>query len=74
MVKETIIKKFGTLNKFCDAKHNELTISRTHLYKLLNGIERNPSIGTLVNLSELTGIPLTDICDEFAKLYKERSK
>lgn len=71
MVREKIEAKFGTLNNFCEKKHGEMLVSRTHLYKLLTGSEINPTIGTLVNLSELTGIPLCEICEEFAQTYKE---
>lgn len=72
-VKERIEKEFGSLNKFVDQNYYNLGISRTYLYALLNKDRGcNPSIGTLVKLSEVTNIPEEDIFREYSVRYRNQ--
>jgi hypothetical protein len=68
-LKELVEQKFGTINKFVDVVHNFTTISRTHLYKLINIEVENPGYKTLLEFSTISGIPLQKILE----LYKEKS-
>lgn len=65
-IKKKITDEYGTINKFADAVAGKMKMSRTHLYKLINKSDVNPTIETLKELSFLTGIPLEEILDEFS--------
>lgn len=67
-LKELIEQKFGTINKFVDVVAKFTSISRTHLYKLINMEVENPGYKTLLEFSNISGIPLEKILE----LYKEK--
>lgn len=70
-IKSHIIEQHGTINKFLDANQQRMTTSRTHMYKLINMVDANPTISTMKELAELTGLSMEEITHEFSS-YRHR--
>lgn len=71
-IKEKIEKEFGSINRFVDMHYAKMGISRTYLYELLNNQECNPTICTLIRLSNITNIPVEELFDEYHMRYRNR--
>lgn len=71
-VKETIEKQYGSINKFIDAVADKMSVSRTHMYKLIQNKDVNPTIDTLIELSELTNIPMEEIMNEYRNRHRDK--
>lgn len=71
-VKQHILEQYKTINKFVEAVHPRMKMSRTHLYKLINKEDVNPTMSSLIELSELTEIPLEDILNEYSLRYRDK--
>ena len=52
-IKDIVIERYGSINNFIDKNYTKLKTSRTHMYKLLNGENVNPTVETLVELAAL---------------------
>ena len=70
-IKQVILAKYKTVNQFVEAVAPRMSMSRTHLYKLINKEDVNPTMASLVELSELTEIPLGDILNEYSMRYRD---
>lgn len=70
LIKETIIKKYGSTNKFVDAHYKESGISRTHLYQLVNYNINNPGVKTLERLATLLELPKEDVINDYLIGYR----
>ena len=71
-VKEKIVEQYGSINKFIDAVADKMSMSRTHMYKLIQNRNVNPTIDTLIELSELTNIPMEEIMNEYRNRHRDR--
>lgn len=71
-IKQKIIAKYGSVNKFVEEVCPDMAISRTHLYKLLNGVDTNPTIETLMELAKLTDTPLEEVTNAYSLRYRDR--
>lgn len=71
-VKERIVEQHGSINKFIDSVADKMTVSRTHMYKLIQNKNVNPTIDTLIELSELTNIPMEEIMNEYRNRHRDR--
>lgn len=74
IIEETIKSKFGTINNFVDKNYTKLTMSRTHVYKLLNFEIKNPGIQTLHELAQLLELPTEEVVDAYLIGYRNRWK
>ena len=70
-VKEKIIAEYGTINNFVEKRHSELTISRTHLYKLIEHKVKNPTVQTLSKLALLLNMKKEDVIAEYCDAPEE---
>ena len=69
-VKEIIVEKYGSINKFLDVKtveyKGELPLSRQQIYNLIAHGTDNPGIKTLNMLSDMIGIDRQIIYKEYS--------
>jgi len=72
IIEETIKTKFGTINNFVDKNYQELPMSRTHVYKLLNFEIQNPGIQTLSALAKLLELPTEDVINAYLAGHRDR--
>lgn len=72
IIEETIKTKFGTINNFVDKNYQELPMSRTHVYKLLNFEIQNPGIQTLSALAKLLELPTEDVINAYLAGHRNR--
>ncbi len=70
-IKSSVEERYGSINKFIEEKASQMRMSRTHMYKLLNGEDVNPTLETLRELAELTEIPIGDILNEYSMRYRD---
>ena len=67
-IKAKIEEKYGTVNKFLDENHHKLTISRTHLYKLIsNDDDVNPTLKTLLEIADILNLNEADVIKVYVK-------
>lgn len=67
-IKTKIEEKYGTVNKFLDENHHKLTISRTHLYKLISNDEDvNPTLKTLLEIADILNLNEIDVIKVYVK-------
>ncbi len=71
-LKERIVAKYGSINKFVDTVYPKMRMSRTHLYALLNKETINPTLETLHELAELTEVPFEEIVHEYSMRYRNQ--
>ena len=70
-IKTKIEEKYGTVNKFLDENHHKLSISRTHLYKLIsNDDDVNPTLKTLLEIADILNLKEQDVINVFIKKIK----
>ena len=62
-LKETIIKKYGSINAFIEQV--DTTLSRATLYRLLNNQGENPTKNTIKELARITGFSCEEVLNEF---------
>lgn len=70
LIKETIIKNYKTVNNFIDEHYNELNMSRTHIYQLVNYNIKNPGVQTLEKLATLLKLPKEDVINDYLIGYR----
>jgi transcriptional regulator with XRE-family HTH domain len=70
MLKEVIEEKYGSINKFVDQSYLSVGLSRTRLYNLIKLDSINPTIRTIIKLSEVTGIPEEELFNEYVRRYR----
>jgi DNA-binding phage protein len=56
-IKEIVIERYGSINNFIEKNYTKMKTSRTHMYKLLNEENVNPTVETLVELATLLELP-----------------
>ena len=70
-LKEIVIEKFGSVNKFIAVKNqefnNELPISREAIYKIITHETNNPGIKSLTIIADMVGIPRDQVYNEYLK-------
>lgn len=67
-IKNKIEEKYGTVNKFFDENHYKLSISRTHLYKLIsNDNDVNPTLKTLLEIADILNLSETEVIKIYIK-------
>lgn len=71
-IKEIVVKKYGSINNFVEKNYTKLKISRTHMYKLLNGEDVNPTVETLVELATLLDIPEEVVFREYSTRHRNK--
>lgn len=71
-LKERIEERYGSINKFIDSVQGSMTVSRTHMYKIIQNQNVNPTVETLIEVSELTDIPLEEILNEYSTRHRDR--
>ena len=62
-LKETIRKKYGSINAFIEQV--DTTLSRATLYRLLNNQGENPTKNTIKELARITGFSYEEVLNEF---------
>ena len=71
-IKEIVIERYGSINNFIDKNYTKLKTSRTHMYKLLNGENVNPTVETLVELSTLLELPEEVVFREYSTRHRNK--
>jgi transcriptional regulator with XRE-family HTH domain len=66
-LKELIESRSGSVNKFCDSIDNTL-LSKQTVYKLLNNKKPNPTLSTLLALSNFLQINIVDLIEIFKQI------
>ena len=69
-LKDTIISKFGSVNKFCESVDPKV-MSKQTIYKLIKNNKPNPTIMTVVALSHYLEVDILEIIDTFKTMNKE---
>jgi hypothetical protein len=69
-LKDTIISKFGSVNKFCESVDHKV-MSKQTIYKLIKNNKPNPTIMTVVALSHYLEVDILEIIDTFKTMNKE---
>ena len=72
LIKNIIMEKYGSINKFVDEHYTELGMSRTHIYALLNYSIKNPGVHTLEKLSKLLDLPKEVVINDYLDRYRDR--
>jgi transcriptional regulator with XRE-family HTH domain len=71
-IKDKIEAVYGNTNKFVDCVRNTTSLSPSHLYRLINGTAKNPTMSSLVELARITNIPLEEILGEYSSRHREQ--
>lgn len=71
-IKDIVIERYGSINNFIDKNYTKLKTSRTHMYKLLNGENVNPTVETLVELATLLEIPEEVVFREYSIRHRNK--
>ena len=71
-IKDIVIEKYGSINNFIDKNYTKLKTSRTHMYKLLNGENVNPTVETLVELATLLDLPEEVVFREYSIRHRNK--
>ena len=71
-IKDIVIEKYGSINNFIDKNYTKLKTSRTHMYKLLNGENVNPTVETLVELAALLELPEEVVFREYSIRHRNK--
>ncbi len=71
-IKDIVVEKYGSINNFVEENYTKLKISRTHMYKLLNGENVNPTVETLVELAILLEIPEEVVFREYSTRHRNK--
>jgi len=66
-LKEIIESRSGSVNKFCDSIDKTI-LSKQTVYKLLNNPKPNPTLSTLLALSEFLQMNIVDLIDVFKQI------
>jgi transcriptional regulator with XRE-family HTH domain len=69
-IKDIVIERYGSINNFIDKNYTKLKTSRTHMYKLLNGENVNPTVETLVELAGLLELPEEVVFREYSTRHR----
>jgi DNA-binding phage protein len=69
-LKDTIISKFGSVNKFCQTI-DETVLSKQTIYKLLKNVKPNPTIMTVVALSYYLEVDILELIETFKTMNQE---
>jgi transcriptional regulator with XRE-family HTH domain len=71
-IKEIVLQKYGSINNFIEQNYHQMKTSRTHMYKLLNGENVNPTVETLVELATLLNINEEEVFNEYSTRYRNK--
>jgi transcriptional regulator with XRE-family HTH domain len=71
-IKDIVIERYGSINNFIDKNYTKLKTSRTHMYKLLNGENVNPTVETLVELAALLELPEEVVFREYSTRHRNQ--
>jgi transcriptional regulator with XRE-family HTH domain len=71
-IKDIVIEKYGSINNFVEKNYLRLQTSRTHIYKLLNGEDVNPTVETLIKLATLLEIPEWEVFYEYSSRHRNK--
>ena len=71
-IKDIVIERYGSINNFIDKNYTKLKTSRTHMYKLINGENVNPTVETLVELSTLLDLPEEVVFREYSTRHRNK--
>ena len=71
-IKEIVLQKYGSINNFIEQNYHQMKTSRTHMYKLLNGENVNPTVETLVELAALLELPEEVVFREYSIRHRNK--
>lgn len=71
-IKDIVIERYGSINNFIDKNYTKLKTSRTHMYKLLQGDNVNPTVETLVELATLLELPEEVVFREYSTRHRNQ--
>ena len=71
-IKEMVINQYGSINNFVEQNYQYMKTSRTHMYKLLNGENVNPTVETLVELASLLELPEEVVFREYSTRHRNQ--
>lgn len=71
-IKDIVIEKYGSINNFVEKNYLRLQTSRTHIYKLLNGEDVNPTVNTLIKLADLLDISVGEVFNEYSSRHRDK--
>lgn len=69
-LKDTIISRFGSVNKFCDSVDPKV-MSKQTIYKLIKNNKPNPTIMTVVALSHYLQVDILELIETFKTMNQE---
>jgi len=70
MIKEIILQRFESINKFCQSLDTTI-ISKQTVYKLLSNKKPNPTVSTMVALAHHLKMDYSEIALVFKKMQEE---
>ena len=71
-IKEQVIEKYGSINNFIEENYTKMKTSRTHMYKLINQEDANPTVATMVELAQLLNIPEEAVFNEYSNRHRNK--
>ena len=71
-IKDIVVERYGPINNFIDKNYTQLKTSRTHMYKLLNGENVNPTVETLIELATLLDLPEEVVFREYSIRHRNK--
>jgi transcriptional regulator with XRE-family HTH domain len=71
-IKDIVIEKYGSINNFVEKNYLRLQTSRTHIYKLLNGEDVNPTVNTLLKLADLLEVSPQEVFNEYSVRHRDK--
>jgi len=71
-IKDIIITKYGSINQFVSQNQTRLgrLKSRTHIYRLIQGKDINPTLETMTELAKILEIPLEEVVNEYSTRHR----